>query len=487
MSHRFAACVLLLITLAASAFGQGAGTAPGAPESTTGPQTKRQTKIIRLGGNAAAKNLVSQVPPEYPEEAKAAHISGTVLLHVVISTDGSVQLAEYVSGPMLLKDSAINAVLYWRYKPTLLNGSPVEVDTTVSIFYSQQGSVDTHIDKAEQSHVVTSPMRTDTDIVSSSETQNIHLSDRENAGLRGSVSTVIEETATTEYSRDGKLLTPKTPSLSELEVRYEQGVKTTIQTFDSRTTIPLNLDFGPSSETSLWDLAARGSGVPKGGSIAILYDADDQATELQIRSADGTVIYKFVRTYNANGRVIEEKMILENPAAFILSNRPEVDRDKMSPEELRRYIVAEKEGSKSYMIAAEGFMLRGKAQMGVFYTFDEQNHLTKIVQRGSIIENTTTIIYNGQGDKVEERTTFADNSAFPSGVLFKVDETGTPVPIDPDAKPNPPAMVREGYSVRYVYKYDGFGNWLQRIRIVSLDSGYEESFVRNRKISYYQP
>ena len=180
-------------------------------------------------------------------------------------------------------------------------------------------------------------------------------------------------------------------------------------------------------------------------------------------------------------------MILENPAAFILSNRPEVDRDKMSPEELRRYIVAEKEGSKSYMIAAEGFMLRGKAQMGAFYTFDEQNHLTKIVQRGSIIENTTTIIYNGQGDKVEERTTFADNSAFPSGVLFKVDETGTPVPIDPDAKPNPPAMVREGYSVRYVYKYDGFGNWLQRIRIVSLDSGYEESFVRNRKISYYQP
>jgi len=84
-------------------------------------------------------NLLNAVAPEYPEEAKAEHISGTVLLHVVINTDGSVQLVEYVSGPPLLKDSTINAVRQWRYKPTLLNGYPSEVDSTVSVLCSKKG------------------------------------------------------------------------------------------------------------------------------------------------------------------------------------------------------------------------------------------------------------------------------------------------------------------------------------------------------------
>jgi TonB family protein len=115
------------------------------------------------------RNLVSQAVPEYPEEAKAAHISGTVLLHVVVNTDGLVQLAEYVSGPPLLKDSATNAVRQWRYEPTLLNGYPIEVYSTVSVVYSKLGWVDTRIpaffikqltgamDKAEQSQMAAPP------------------------------------------------------------------------------------------------------------------------------------------------------------------------------------------------------------------------------------------------------------------------------------------------------------------------------------------
>jgi TonB family protein len=62
-------------------------------------------------------------------------MDGTVVLHVVIGKNGAVKGAKYVSGPDNLMNSAVNAVLQWRYEPTLMNGVPVEVDTTVSVVF----------------------------------------------------------------------------------------------------------------------------------------------------------------------------------------------------------------------------------------------------------------------------------------------------------------------------------------------------------------
>ncbi len=53
-----------------------------------------------------------------------------------ISQDGSIEKLEYVSGPPLLMASAIRAVKEWKYRPTMLNGQPVEVDTTVQVVFS---------------------------------------------------------------------------------------------------------------------------------------------------------------------------------------------------------------------------------------------------------------------------------------------------------------------------------------------------------------
>ena len=71
--------------------------------------------------------------------AKTAHISGTVVLHAIIGTDGTVQDLQYISGPPLLMRSAMDAVHQWRYKPTMLNGEPVEVDTTVQVVFTLGG------------------------------------------------------------------------------------------------------------------------------------------------------------------------------------------------------------------------------------------------------------------------------------------------------------------------------------------------------------
>jgi periplasmic protein TonB len=111
----------------------GAGSAPPPPPKPATPAR------IRVGGNVQAAALVNQVRPDYPMIAKTAHVSGTIILHAIIAKDGSIQELQYVSGPPLLMKSAMDAVKQWRYKPTQLNGDPVEVDTTISVVFSLGG------------------------------------------------------------------------------------------------------------------------------------------------------------------------------------------------------------------------------------------------------------------------------------------------------------------------------------------------------------
>jgi protein TonB len=110
--------------------GIGTGAAPPPP-----PPAATASRI-KVGGDVQSASLVKQVTPEYPGIAKTAHVSGTVTLHAIISKDGSIEKLEYVSGPPLLMASAMTAVKEWRYRPTMLNGQPVEVDTTVQVVFS---------------------------------------------------------------------------------------------------------------------------------------------------------------------------------------------------------------------------------------------------------------------------------------------------------------------------------------------------------------
>jgi len=106
----------------------GVGGAPPPPKPT-------QTRI-RQGGAVQAAMLVNKVNPSYPPLARQTRISGTVRLHAIISKDGSVQQLEVVSGHPLLVQSALDAVRQWKYRPTTLNGEPVEVDTTIDVIFS---------------------------------------------------------------------------------------------------------------------------------------------------------------------------------------------------------------------------------------------------------------------------------------------------------------------------------------------------------------
>lgn len=97
------------------------------------PQLARR---IHIGGNVMASKIEHQVPPTYPPDAAAAHIEGTVLLHATIAKDGTVSELQFVSGPQLLMRAAMEAVRQWRYSPFLLNGQPVEVDTSIAVQFN---------------------------------------------------------------------------------------------------------------------------------------------------------------------------------------------------------------------------------------------------------------------------------------------------------------------------------------------------------------
>jgi len=82
--------------------------------------------------------LLQRVEPVYPHLAQQIHRGGRVELRAVIATDGTIQSLQLVSGDALFVQSALDAVRQWRYRPTILNGQPVEIDTFITVVYSLQ-------------------------------------------------------------------------------------------------------------------------------------------------------------------------------------------------------------------------------------------------------------------------------------------------------------------------------------------------------------
>jgi TonB family protein len=103
--------------------------------AVSAPSVAGELGRIRVGGNVQAARIVNKVQPVYPAAARRARIQGVVRLHVIIGKDGSITQLEVVSGHPLLQQAALDAVRQWIYQPTLLQGRPVEVDTTIDVIF----------------------------------------------------------------------------------------------------------------------------------------------------------------------------------------------------------------------------------------------------------------------------------------------------------------------------------------------------------------
>jgi TonB family protein len=111
---------------------------PYAMKASPSTEDTAETKRIRIGGNVEAAKVITKVQPIYPEIAKKRGAQGSVLLHAVVGKDGTPHSLEVLNSQIDpdLARSAVEAVNQWRYQPTLLNGEPVEIDTTIVVNFT---------------------------------------------------------------------------------------------------------------------------------------------------------------------------------------------------------------------------------------------------------------------------------------------------------------------------------------------------------------
>jgi protein TonB len=86
-----------------------------------------------------AGTILEKTQPVYPPIARAAHVSGAVVLHAIIDKNGNIKNLQAISGPEMLRGAALDAVQHWKYKPYLLNNEPTEVDTTITVNFNFGG------------------------------------------------------------------------------------------------------------------------------------------------------------------------------------------------------------------------------------------------------------------------------------------------------------------------------------------------------------
>lgn len=115
--------------------GTGRGIFNGQPVTVLRQQVPAS---IHLSSKLVEGNLIYKSVPQYPAIAKAVGAQGTVVLQAMISKAGTIENLHVISGPQMLQQAAIEAVKTWRYRPYMLNGQAVEVETTVNVIFKLQ-------------------------------------------------------------------------------------------------------------------------------------------------------------------------------------------------------------------------------------------------------------------------------------------------------------------------------------------------------------
>ena len=119
--------------------GSMGGVLGGILSSTASAPRLAAPQRVRVSQGVSEGNLINRITPPYPPMAKMARVQGAVVLQAVISKQGTIENLRVVSGHPMLVQSALDAVRQWRYRPYLLNGEPVEVETQITLNFTLTG------------------------------------------------------------------------------------------------------------------------------------------------------------------------------------------------------------------------------------------------------------------------------------------------------------------------------------------------------------
>ena len=118
----------------------GMGSAGNVFSGQNGPKVKvAAPSKMSISAGVAGGLLIEKTSPVYPQIAREARVSGTVVIQATISKTGTIENLRVVSGPTMLRQPALDAVKTWRYRPYMLDGEPVDVETTVSVNFTLGG------------------------------------------------------------------------------------------------------------------------------------------------------------------------------------------------------------------------------------------------------------------------------------------------------------------------------------------------------------
>jgi len=129
----FAAVALTLLCAASGLLAQDSGTED---QSRPSDEQSAPAQRVRVSQEVSRGLLIRRVQPKYPKKARKEGIQGTVVLHAIISKEGDITSLELVSGDPILASAAIEAVKQWKYKPYLIEGIPVAVDTEIKVNFT---------------------------------------------------------------------------------------------------------------------------------------------------------------------------------------------------------------------------------------------------------------------------------------------------------------------------------------------------------------
>jgi TonB family protein len=118
--------------------GTPGGAIPTNPRPVLPPPDNQPPAVVRrsISEPAQMAQLIRRIDPIYPPLARQIQREGRVELRAIISTAGSIESLEVISGDPLFIQSALSAVREWRYRPTILNGRPIEIDTRITVIYT---------------------------------------------------------------------------------------------------------------------------------------------------------------------------------------------------------------------------------------------------------------------------------------------------------------------------------------------------------------
>jgi YD repeat-containing protein len=228
------------------------------------------------------------------------------------------------------------------------------------------------------------------------------------------------------YDDQGRLqsITDSKDPNNPIAFRYDASGKKAKIAIAQPLDLPQGLGAVSRSVEAAFDVAGSAAALPEGGSALTLYDEHDWPTEVQTRDANGEVKSRALRVYDSEGRVLEEKEIVDDPLKMLAGGDQKkiLASGDVSPQELRDQLA-------QFLVGSEMWSIR--------YTYDAQGHRSKMIRRVfNHMEEQVETSFNEHGDIAKE-TTQSTMRETPNG---ENDST-------------------EIFETVYSYEYDSYGNW----------------------------